>query len=286
MTARRLDGRAVARAIRDEVATDLAAFRAMGGPRPRLAVVQVGDDAAASAYVRSIVRACDDAAMDCAVVQLPADTAPAVVLDRIRGLDGDAAVHGILIQAPLPSPLTLASAAEAMSPNKDVDGSHPLNLGRLAQGRPAVAPCTPEGGIELLRWHGLPIAGQRAVIVGRGPTVGRPLALLLLGLHATITVCHSQTADLARVTRQADLLVAATGRPGLIRASMVQPGAVVLDFGLNEVDGRLVGDVAFDEVAEVAGALTPVPGGTGPVTNAVLVRHLLDAARRQTADTT
>jgi methylenetetrahydrofolate dehydrogenase (NADP+)/methenyltetrahydrofolate cyclohydrolase len=283
VTARLLDGRAVARAIREEVAADLAAFRAAGGPQPHLAVVQVGDEPAASAYVRSLVRAHEGAGMVCTVEQLPADAAPDAVLAAIRRLDADPAVHGILIQAPLPPPLTLAAAAEAMSPTKDVDGSHPLNLGLLAQSRPAVAPCTPEGGIELLRRSELPIAGQRAVIVGRGPTVGRPLALLLIGLDATVTVCHSRTPDLAAVTREADLLVAAAGRPGLVRGEMVRPGAVVLDFGVNEVDGQLVGDVAFDEVAAVAGALTPVPGGTGPVTNAVLLRHVLAAARRQPA---
>ncbi|HEY7068114.1 MAG TPA: bifunctional 5,10-methylenetetrahydrofolate dehydrogenase/5,10-methenyltetrahydrofolate cyclohydrolase [Chloroflexota bacterium] len=283
MSARLLDGRAAARAIREEVAADLAAFRAAGGPQPHLAVVQVGDEPAASSYVRSIVRAHESAGLACTVAQLPADAAPDAVLDAICRLDADPAVHGILIQAPLPPPLTLAQAAEAMRPTKDVDGSHPLNLGLLAQGRPGIAPCTPEGGVELLRRNDLPISGQRAVIVGRGPTVGRPLALLLIGLDATVTVCHSRTPDLAAVTRQADLLVAAAGRAGLVRADMVRPGATVLDFGVNEVDGKLVGDVAFDEVVAVAGALTPVPGGTGPVTNAVLLRHVFDAARRQTA---
>ena len=167
-----------------------------------------------------------------------------------------------------------------MDPRKDVDGAHPLNLGHLAQGRPTVAPCTPVGGVELLQRLGLPIAGQRAVVVGRGATVGRPLALLLLGLDATVTVCHSRTPDLGAVTRQADLLAVATGRAGLVDADMIRPGATVLDFGVNEVDGRLVGDVAFDAASEVAGAITPVPGGTGPMTNAILLRHLLDAAHR------
>jgi methylenetetrahydrofolate dehydrogenase (NADP+)/methenyltetrahydrofolate cyclohydrolase len=281
MTARVLDGRAMARAVREEVAADLAAFRAAGGPQPHLAVVQVGAEPAANAYVRSIVRACEGIGFACTVEQLAADSDPEAVLGTIRRLDAHPEVHGILIQAPLPPPLTLADAAEAMGPAKDVDGAHPLNLGRLAQGRPAIAPCTPAGGIELLRRAEIPIAGQRAVVVGRGPTVGRPLALLLLGLDATVTVCHSRTRDLGAVTREADLLVAATGRPGLIRAAMVKPGAVVLDFGVNEVDGQLVGDVAFDEVSAVAGAITPVPGGTGPMTNAVLLRQVLAAAQRQ-----
>jgi methylenetetrahydrofolate dehydrogenase (NADP+) / methenyltetrahydrofolate cyclohydrolase len=280
VTARLLDGRAVAREIRDEVGAALAEFRAAGGPQPHLAVVQVGDDPAATAYVRSIVRGCASAEMACTVEALAADAAPDAVLALIRRLSDDAAVHGILVQAPLPAPLTLAEAAAAMDPRKDVDGAHPLNLGHLAQGRPTVAPCTPVGGVELLQRLGLPVAGQRAVVVGRGATVGRPLALLLLGLDATVTVCHSRTPDLGAVTREADLLAVATGRAGLVDAEMIRPGATVLDFGVNEVDGRLVGDVAFDAASEVAGAITPVPGGTGPMTNAILLRHLLDAAHR------
>ena len=283
MTARVLDGRPIARAIREEVAAAVAAFRAGGGPEPRLAVVQVGEDPAATSYVRSIVRSCTGVGLACGVEQLPSDSRPGAVLATIDRLNADPAVHGILVQAPLPPPLTLVQAAEAMAPTKDVDGAHPLNLGRLALGNPAIAPCTPEGGVELLRRYEVSITGHRAVVVGRGPTVGRPLALLLLGLDATVSVCHSRTPDLAAVTREADLLVAAAGRPGLIRAEMVKPGAVVLDFGANEVDGQLVGDVAFDAVSVVAGAVTPVPGGTGPVTSAVLLRHVLDAARRQTA---
>lgn len=281
MSARLLDGRAVARAIRAEVSSAAAAFRAAGGPRPHLAIVQVGDDPAASAYVRTLVRACGEVDFRCTVVALPADTPADSTLAAIRRLDTDPEVHGILIQAPLPPPLTLAQAAEAMSPAKDVDGAHPLNQGWLAQGRPAVAPCTPEGGIELLRRHDIPLAGQRAVVIGRGPTVGRPLALLLLALDATVTVCHSRTRDLAAVAREADILAVAAGRPRLITAEHVRPGAAVLDFGVNEVGGRLVGDVDQESVAAVAGALSPVPGGTGPVTNAVLLRHVLDAARRQ-----
>jgi methylenetetrahydrofolate dehydrogenase (NADP+)/methenyltetrahydrofolate cyclohydrolase len=282
MTARLLDGRAVARAIREEVAAELEAFGAAGGPRPGLAVVQVGEDPAAESYLHSIVRSFAGAAMECTVERLPWDCQPAEVLTLIRRLNDDPAVHGVLIQTPLPKPLALADAAAALSPDKDVDGAHPRNVGLLAQGRPAVAPCTPVGGLELLRRSDIPIAGRRAVVVGRGPTVGRPLALLLLGLDATVTVCHSRTPDLGSVTREADLLAAAAGRPGLIRAPMVKPGATVLDFGVNDVDGRLVGDVASDEVSAVAGALTPVPGGTGPVTTAVLLRQVLAAARRQT----
>jgi methylenetetrahydrofolate dehydrogenase (NADP+)/methenyltetrahydrofolate cyclohydrolase len=280
VTARLLDGRAVSREIRAEVASTLADFRAAGGPQPHLAVVQVGDDPAATAYVRSIVRSCGSAEMACTVESLPADAAPAAVLDLIGRLSDDAAVHGILVQAPLPPPLTLAEAAAAMDPRKDVDGTHPANFGSLAQGRATIAPCTPVGGVELLQRSGIAIGRQRAVVVGRGATVGRALALLLLGLDATVTVCHSRTPDLGAVTREADLLAVATGRAGLVSASMVKPGATVLDFGVNDVDGRLVGDVAFDEVSAVAGAITPVPGGTGPMTNAVLLRHVLDAARR------
>jgi methylenetetrahydrofolate dehydrogenase (NADP+) / methenyltetrahydrofolate cyclohydrolase len=279
VTARLLDGRAVARAVREEVAADLAGFRAAGWPAPRLAVVQVGEDPAAASYTRSIVRSFESAGLACTVERLPAGGAMSAVLEAIRRLSDDPAVHGILVQAPLPPPLSLAEAAAAMAPKKDVDGAHPLNAGLLALGRPAVAPCTPVGGLELLQRAEIPIAGRRAVVVGRGPTVGRPLALLLLGLDATVTVCHSRTPDLASFTREADILVAAAGRPGLIRAAMVKPGAAVLDFGVNDVDGQLVGDVAFDEVREIAGAITPVPGGTGPVTNAVLLRQVVQAAR-------
>jgi len=283
VTARLLDGRAVARAIREEVAADLADFRAAGGPLPRLAVVQVGEDPAAAAYTRSIVRSFEGAGLACTVERLPADGTASRVLETIRRLSDDPAVQGILVQSPLPGPLTLAEAAATMGPEKDVDGAHPLNVGLLALGRPAVAPCTPVGGLELLRRAEIPIAGRHAVVVGRGPSVGRPLALLLLGLDATVTVCHSRTPDLASFTREADILVAAAGRPGLIRAAMVKSGATVLDFGVNEVDGQLVGDVAFNEVGEVADAITPVPGGTGPVTNAVLLRQVVQVARRRTA---
>ncbi len=275
MSARMLDGRAVARAIRAEVSAAAAEFRAAGGPQPHLAVVQVGDDPAASAYVRTIVRSCTEVDFRCTVVALPSEADAAATLAAIRRLDGDPAVHGILIQAPLPPPLTLARAAEALSPEKDVDGAHPLNLGWLAQGR-----------IELLRRHDIPIAGQRVVVIGRGLTVGRPLVLLLLGLDATVTMCHSRTRDLATVARQADILAVAAGRPGLVTADMVRPGATVLDFGVNEVAGRLVGDVDYDAVAAVAGAISPVPGGTGPMTNAILLRHVLEAARRQQAAAT
>ena len=192
----------------------------------------------------------------------------------------DSSVHGILVPQPLSPPFTLEQVFEALPATKDVEGIHPLNAGALAQNRPAVVPSTPLAGMELLRSAGIELAGKTAVVVGRSPIVGRPLTLLLLGADATVTVCHSKTDDLGRHTRQADVLCVAAGRAELVRGDMVKPGAIVLDFGINAVGDRLVGDVAFDEVSAVAGAITPVPGGTGPVTTSVLARNLLDLAER------
>jgi methylenetetrahydrofolate dehydrogenase (NADP+)/methenyltetrahydrofolate cyclohydrolase len=281
VTALLLDGRPIARDLLAEAKTAVVAQQAAGGPLPQLVVVQVGEDPAAVAYVRSIVRASESAGIQCAVDTLPARTSAAALRHHLAGLNGRRAVHGILLAAPLPAPLVFAEVAEGIAPEKDVDGAHAVNLGRLAAGRTGFAACTPEGGLELLRRYGIPVAGKNAVVVGRGMTVGRPLAMLLLQHDATVTICHSRSVDLPALTRRADLLFVAAGRPALITGSMVQPSAVVVDFGINVLDSGLVGDVAFDEVREIASAITPVPGGTGPVTNAVLVQHVVEAARVQ-----
>ena len=280
LTARLLAGRPVADAICDDVGRRARSFRACTGAPPGLAIVQTGDDPASASYLRQIERAFG--AREIGVVRHQVD--PSAGADRLRGLleglAGDAAVHGILVPQPLAPPFTLDDVFGVLPAAKDVEGIHPLSAGALAQGRPAVVPSTPLAGMELLRAAGMRLAGATAVVVGRSPIVGRPLALLLLAADATVVVCHSKTVDLGSVTRQADVLCVAAGRAGLVRGDMVKPGAVVIDFGINVVGDRLVGDVAFDEVADVAGAITPVPGGTGPVTTAVLARNLLDLAER------
>lgn len=273
-----LDGRAIAAQVLSEVAARAAAFTAQTARPPGLAVVQAGADAASSWYVRQIERTCRRAKVAFALTTLPADCAPDAPARAVAALCSQPDVQGVIVQQPLPTQVKLADVIAALDPHKDVDGLHPLNAGLLAQGRAgAIAPATPLGGLELLRRAGLLISGQHVVIVGRSAVVGRPLALLLLAEHATVTVCHTRTRDLAAITRQADILAVAAGRPDLITAAMVKPGAVVLDFGINDVAGQAVGDVAAD-VATVAGWLTPVPGGLGPMTNAMLLHNLLDAA--------
>lgn len=280
MAATLLDGSAVARQVREEVQQAYEALRARHGVTVHLAVVQVGHDEAASVYVRRIVRSFEQAGMLASVHALPADVSPDEFQVAVRNLSEDDGVHGIIIQTPLPRHLTLEMATSALDPRKDVDGVHPMNAGLLAQGLPSLVPATPLGGIELLERAGIPIAGKRAVVVGRSNIVGKPMAFLLLQRDATVTICHSKTVDLPAVTREADILVAAVGRPRFVTADMVKPGAVVVDFGINVVDDRVVGDVDFDAVRALAGAITPVPGGTGPMTNAVLLRNTLRAAER------
>jgi methylenetetrahydrofolate dehydrogenase (NADP+)/methenyltetrahydrofolate cyclohydrolase len=298
----RLDGQAVAKAIRGEVAEEVAALRRETGTTPRLAAVLVGDDPASRVYVRNKITACHEAGLRSEEVLLPAGSAQEQVLRAVRALNADPDVDGILVQLPLPRGLDRLPVLVEIDPAKDVDGLHPLNAGRLALRLEGLVPCTPAGVVELLDRSGLPIAGQRAVIVGRSEIVGRPLALLLLHRDATVTVCHSRTPDLPSVTRQADLLVAAIGRPAFIRAAHIRPGATVIDVGINRLDDPeraaaifgadserarrahargfvLVGDVHPVEAAAVAGHLTPVPGGIGPLTIACLLRNTLRAAR-------
>lgn len=284
MPARLLDGRALAEDLREEVAVRAARLRARDIV-PRLTVAIVGGDAASIAYVRSIERAGAKAGVDVTLDALPADAGEETLRARLQALGDDPNVHGIILQQPLPPHLGIRRIAEAMPPHKDVDGANPVNLGRLAFASGSeFIPATPAAVMLLLeRSAHWPLRGVRCCVVGRSNVVGLPVALLLMGRDATVTIAHRETRDLARRTAEAEVLVAATGVPRLIRGAMVQPGATVIDVGTTFVDGTLVGDVAFDEVAAVAGDLTPVPGGVGPVTNVALLRNVVLAAERLNA---
>lgn len=275
----RLDGTAMADRILHGLAAAVHRRTAAGGRPPGLAVILVGDSPASAAYVRRKVVACRNTGMASFVHPLAESSPQSEVLNLIDHLNARPDVDGILVQLPLPHHLDTQAVLEAVHPAKDVDGSHPYNLGRLAAGRPSVTPCTARGVLEMLHQAGLPTEGQDAVVVGRSTHVGAPIALVLSQAGATVTVCHSKTQDLASYTRRADLLVTATGRPGLIRAAMVKPWAAVIDVGLTRIDGKLQGDVA-EEVAAVAGHLSPVPGGVGPMTVAMLLQNTLEAAAR------
>lgn len=290
MTARILDGRAMAARWRDWTKAQVEAFRARTGRVPGLATVLIGDHPASQTYVQAKQNACAAAGIRTFNHCLPAEVDQETVMELLETLARNPEVHGILVQLPLPPHLDEEEILSAIPLEKDVDGFHPLNLGRLGlKGRdPYFIPCTPLGILAMLQEAGIPIAGRRAVILGRSRIVGLPMALLLLRLDATVTICHSRTPDLAAVTHQADLLIAAAGRPGLVRGEMVRPGAVVIDVGISRVADpqaprgyRLVGDVVFEEVAAVAGAITPVPGGVGPMTVAMLLVNTLKAAQRQ-----
>ncbi|MGH7555553.1 MAG: bifunctional 5,10-methylenetetrahydrofolate dehydrogenase/5,10-methenyltetrahydrofolate cyclohydrolase [Longimicrobiales bacterium] len=281
--------------MRAEIAADAAAFRRETGVRPGLAVVLVGQDAASMVYVGMKGKAADKADFYSRQITLPESTPQEELLGVIDGLNADPRVHGILVQLPLPPQIDNAAVLRHVDPAKDVDGFHPFNAGRLASGdRTVLAPCTPAGIIEMLLRSGHDPKGKHVVIVGRSTIVGRPVALLLLrdgpGGNATVTVAHSRTRNLAEVTRTADILIAAVGRPELIKRDMVKPGVVVIDVGVNRIEDpsapkgyRLVGDVAYDEVAEVAAAISPVPGGVGPMTITMLLRNTLEAARQLVA---
>ncbi len=280
MPAKVIDGKAVAARVRERVAAgvrDLAA--AHGGRVPGLATVLAGDDPASEVYVTSKRRLTEDVGMRSIHHRLAADASPAELLELVDGLGADDDVDGILVQLPLPGQHGQDEVIARIDPAKDVDGLTATSAGFLAQGRPSLVPCTPRGVVELLRDAGVELAGAEAVIVGRSILVGRPLASLFLGEDATVTVCHSRTADLAAVCRRADVLVAAVGSPLLVGADMVKPGAAVIDVGTNRTDDGLVGDVDFEAVSQVAGAITPVPGGVGPMTIAMLLDNTLEAAR-------
>jgi methylenetetrahydrofolate dehydrogenase (NADP+) / methenyltetrahydrofolate cyclohydrolase len=268
-----MDGKALAERIRGEVAREIAALGHVG-----LATVLVGDDPASDVYIRSKHRAATEAGVDARDVRLPADTPEADVLSLIAELNADDEVDGILVQLPLPSHMDESRVTYAVAPHKDVDGFHPVNAGNLYLGTPLHVPATPAGCMELLAAYGIDPLGKDAVVIGRSEIVGRPAAMLLLQAHATVTICHSRTADLGAETRRAEIVVAAVGVPGILRADMVKPGAAVLDVGLTRTDEGIRGDVD-PGVAEVAGFLTPMPGGTGPMTIALLLRSTVKAAR-------
>jgi methylenetetrahydrofolate dehydrogenase (NADP+)/methenyltetrahydrofolate cyclohydrolase len=268
----------VAQAVRDDVARGVATYTAASGWVPGLATVLVGEDPASEVYVRNKVAACREAGMESFHEPMPVDSTQEQVEAMVDRLNADDRVDGILVQSPLPKGLDFKRVLERIDPAKDVDGFHPLNVGRLVAGRPTLVACTPAGVMELLRRSETHLEGAEAVVVGRSDIVGKPVALLLLHESATVTVCHSRTRDLPAVTRRADILVAAVGRPRMITGDMVKPGATVIDVGINRTEDGLVGDVDFEPAAKVAGAITPVPGGVGPMTIAMLMRNTLTAA--------
>jgi methylenetetrahydrofolate dehydrogenase (NADP+)/methenyltetrahydrofolate cyclohydrolase len=286
-----IDGKAIARELRDEVAADAAKLAARG-VRPGLAVVLVGEDPASAVYVKAKGKACEEAGMHSVTIRLPADTSQAQLDAQVDALNADPAIHGILVQMPLPKQIAADSVIRRILPEKDVDGFHPVNVGKMLIGDPdGFVPCTPAGIQVMLQRSGVKTAGRECVVVGRSNIVGKPMVALMLqnspAANCTVTVCHSATADMAFHTRRADILIAAAGKTHLIKRDMVKQGAVVIDVGINRVDDasassgyRLAGDVAFDEVREVASLITPVPGGVGPMTIAMLLKNTLRAAER------
>ena len=284
-----IDGTAIGRLVRDDVAREVARLKTLGVV-PGLSVVLVGDDPASAVYVRSKGKACEEAGMRGETIRLPADTSEAQLLEQVDALNADPRVHGILVQMPLPRHMSADKVIRRIRPEKDVDGFHPVNVGKLSIGeRDGFVPCTPAGAIELLVRSGVETRGKDAVVVGRSNIVGKPMAALLMqdapGGNATVTICHSRTADLAAHTRRADILVAAIGKPEMITGDMIKPGAVVIDVGINRVYDpsspkgyRLVGDVAFESARRVASLITPVPGGVGPMTIAMLMKNTVRAA--------
>lgn len=290
MTATILDGRTTAKTMRAEINKAAAEFKEKTGVTPTIAVVRAGEDPGSVWYANAITKTMAGRGMDSQLHVLPQTASQEELVALVAKLNADPGVHGIMIQEPLPKGIDEAAVKAALSPDKDVDGVHEVNAGRLALaapvGRPAgvasfFVPATPVGGMELMRRYGIEFSGKNVVVIGRSPIVGKPMALLLMRENATVTVCHSRTQDLPGVCRRADILCVAVGRAEMVKGDWIKPGAVVIDFGVNDVGGKMVGDLAYDEGIEVAGMITPVPGGTGPMTNVMLCLNVLEAAKRQ-----
>lgn len=277
MTARIIDGKSIAKELRESLAPRVAALKEQG-ITPGLTVIVVGDDPASAIYVRNKERACVKLGMNSQVLRFPAETTQEEILNTVRLLNQDDSVHGILVQLPLPRHIDEQAVLRAIDPDKDVDGFHAMNAGRLMNGEPGFVACTPKGVMRLLEVSGVELDGKNAVVVGRSNIVGKPMALLLLQKNCTVTIAHSHTKDLAAVTRNADILVVAVGRAGFITGDMIKPGAAVMDVGINRVDGKVVGDVDFESAKEVASCITPVPGGVGAMTIAMLMENTVEAA--------
>jgi methylenetetrahydrofolate dehydrogenase (NADP+)/methenyltetrahydrofolate cyclohydrolase len=280
-SARLLAGRPIASEIRQAVAEDVATFQAIEGRPPGLAIVIVGRDAPSMVYLTQILRGCDKAGIDGRLVEIGGEASERRVTKTIAALNADPTVDGIIVQMPLPPTIRLRAVVDSIDPAKDIDGIHPLNAGLLRLGYDGFLPATAHAAVEILRRSGIEIEGKRAVVVGRSAVVGMPAAFLLVRENATVTVCHRRTRDLAHHVKDAEIVVVAAGHPGLITGPMLRPGAVVVDVGINVVDGQIVGDVDFESARQVASAITPVPGGVGPLTNALLLAHLVRAAQAQ-----
>ncbi|WP_298464295.1 bifunctional methylenetetrahydrofolate dehydrogenase/methenyltetrahydrofolate cyclohydrolase FolD [uncultured Mitsuokella sp.] len=284
MTARILEGKVFAQQFREDAKKKTEALKEKYGVQPGLAVIIVGENPASQVYVRNKHKSCEALGIYSEVIEMPESTTKEELLARIDALNADDKIHGILVQLPLPKQIAAheSEILERIRPEKDVDGFHPVNVGRLVTGQPGLVPCTPFGCLRMLELAGIPIDGKRAVIIGRSNIVGKPMLHLLLSRNATVTICHSHTQDLPSVTREADILVAAVGRPHFVTADMVKPGATVIDVGINRIaPKKLVGDVDFEAVKEVAGAITPVPGGVGLLTVAMLMENVVRAAEMQ-----
>ncbi|TCL37315.1 methylenetetrahydrofolate dehydrogenase (NADP+)/methenyltetrahydrofolate cyclohydrolase [Anaerospora hongkongensis] len=281
MAAQILDGKKIAEQLTEIVKRDVAKFEAARSIKPGLTVIIVGENPASKVYVNRKHKACEELGIASEVVRLPETTSEEQLLQEIDRLNSDNRVHGILVQLPLPKHINSELVLERISPLKDVDGFHPVNVGNLTIGKEGLVPCTPYGVIKMLEISGISVEGKRAVVLGRSNIVGKPMTMLLMSRNATVTVCHSRTKDLAAVCREGDILVAAIGKPEFVTKDMVKPGAIVIDVGINRVGDKLVGDVKFDEVQEVAGYITPVPGGVGPLTIGMLLHNTLKAAELQ-----
>jgi methylenetetrahydrofolate dehydrogenase (NADP+)/methenyltetrahydrofolate cyclohydrolase len=290
MSAIILSGSELAKSIRQEIETDVQAFVKDYGCTPTAAIVRAGEDPASISYSNALEKALGARGLGFQLLTLPETASQPEIVNLVARLNADSAVHGIMVQEPMPKGIDEAAVKEALSPDKDVDGVHPVNTGRLAQAAPAgrppmvgpfFVPATPAGGMEILKRNKVDLQGKHAVVVGRSNIVGKPMALLLLRENASVSLCHSKTADLPGMCRTADILCAAVGKANMIKGDWIKPGAVVIDFGVNFVGDKMVGDVDFNEAVNVAGMITPVPGGTGPMTNIMLMKNVLEAARRQ-----